>query len=133
MPNNSYLRGRRLEYALCKLGRDHGWSVIRASGSHGFADVIWHRETDRSDKVCGTFMEGLELLRTNGWFAEPHIAKAPDPFLYGFYRYTKGTNKHWIWVLPVDDGMNQVLFIQAKTRLGKKKGKKHGKRHESKG
>jgi hypothetical protein len=45
----------------------------------------------------------------------------PDPFLYGFYRYTKGLSKHWIWVRAVDDGMTHVLLIQAKTRLKKKK------------
>lgn len=117
MSNPSYLRGRRLEYELCKLGRENGWSVIRASGSHGFADVVWFRMNG-----LGTVIEGLELIRANKWHAEPDNSKVVDPFLYGFYRFTgRGMNKHWIWVLPIADGYGQTLFIQAKTQLNKKK------------
>ena len=116
MPNASYLRGRRLEYELCQLGRSRGYSVIRASGSHGFADIVWFRE-----RGLGDVMEGLELIRSNGWYAEPSTTVVPDPFLYGFYRFTRGLNKHWIWVLPVEGQAYQVYFIQAKTKLGKKK------------
>lgn len=91
--------------------------MIRASGSHGFADVVWFRLNG-----LGSVMEGLELIRNNGWHAEPDGNAVPDPFLYGFYKFTgRGLNKHWIWVLPIADGYGQTLFIQAKTKLGKKK------------
>jgi hypothetical protein len=111
------LRGRRLEYELCKLGRTHSWSVIRASGSHGFADIVWFRE---KYKLPGTALEGLELLRMNGWLPEPDSRIIPDPFQYSFYRFLRGLSKHWIFVRVVDDGMSHVILIQAKTRLGKK-------------
>lgn len=118
MPNPAYLRGVRLERELVNLGRDHNWIAFRSAGSHSCIDVTWMRE---NDDTVGSVMEGIELIRTNGWFAEPDTGKVPDPFLYGFYRFTKGLNKHWIWVRAVDDGMTQVLFIQCKTKLGKKK------------
>jgi hypothetical protein len=82
--------------------------------------VTWIREKSGP----GTAMEGVELIRSSGFFAEPSTAIIPDPFLFGFYRFTRGLNKHYIWVRAVDDGMTHVILIQAKTRLGKKKGKK---------
>jgi hypothetical protein len=118
MPNNSYLRGVRLERELVNLGRAHGWIAYRSAGSHSCIDVTLVRE---KDGLHGTVMEGVELIRTSGWFAEPSLDKVPDLFQYGFYRYTKGLNKHWIWVRAVDDGMTHVILIQCKTRLATKK------------
>jgi hypothetical protein len=40
MPNRNYTRGRRLEWQVKKDLEKSGYSVIRASGSHGFADLI---------------------------------------------------------------------------------------------
>jgi hypothetical protein len=121
MGNPHYLRGVRLERELVNLGRAHGWIAYRSAGSHSCIDVTWVRE---KDKLPGTAMEGVELIRTSGWFAEPSTDKVPDPFLYGFYRFTKGLNKHFIWVRAVDDGMTHVILVQCKTRLATKKGKK---------
>jgi hypothetical protein len=120
VPNPAYLRGVRLERELVNLGRQHGWIAYRSAGSHSCIDVTWVRE---KDKLPGTAMEGVELIRTSGWFAEPKTTMIPDPFLYGFYRYTKGLNKHFIWVRASDDGMTHAIFIQCKTRIGKKKKK----------
>jgi hypothetical protein len=119
MGNPHYLRGVRLERELVNLGRAHGWIAYRSAGSHSCIDVTWFRE-----RAVGSAFNGVELIRTSGWFAEPSTAIVPDPFLYGFYRFTKGLNKHWIWVRAVDDGMTHVILIQCKTKLGKKKGKK---------
>lgn len=116
MPNKSYLRGRRLEYALCKLGRDHGWKVARTAGSHGDFDVIWTR---RNTECCGSVLEGLEQIRNDGWLPEPDSRKVPEQFTYGFFRFTRGLNKHWIWVEPVDGSLRQVVLVQCKTKLRK--------------
>jgi hypothetical protein len=125
MPNNSYLRGVRLERELVNLGRAHGWIAYRSAGSHSCIDVTWVREKVHGhEAIIGTAMEGVELIRSSGWLAEPSTSIVPDPFLYGFYRFTKGLNKHWIWVRAVDDGMTHVILIQCKTKLGKKKGRK---------
>jgi hypothetical protein len=117
MPNAHYLRGVRLERELVNLGRAHNWIAYRSAGSHSCIDVTWMRE---KDKIPGTAMEGLELLRLNDWHPEPSTNKVPDPFLYGFYRFTgRALNKHWIWVRVSDDSLTHALFIQCKTRLKK--------------
>lgn len=116
MPNKQYLRGRRLEYYFLKLGKQHGWQTIRASGSHGFADIVWFRLSG-----IGTVNEGLEHIHSAGWFPMTDLTHVPDPFIYGYWRYTRGLNKHYIWVLPVGDGYGQVLLIQCKSKLGRKK------------
>jgi hypothetical protein len=95
--------------------------------------VTWVREKEQDHGEVtfkGSAYYGVELIRTSGWFAEPSLDKVPDFFQYGFYRYTKGLNKHWIWVRAVDDGMSHVILIQCKTKLGKKKKgkKKKGKK-----
>jgi hypothetical protein len=125
VPNASYLRGVRLERELVNLGRAHGWIAYRSAGSHSCIDVTWLRA---KDKLPGTAMEGVELIRSSGWYAEPSTSIIPDPFLYGFYRFTRGLDKHWIWVLAVDDNMNHVLAIQCKTQQNKKKKKKRNKK-----
>ena len=120
MPNSHYLRGVRLERELVNLGREHGWIAYRSAGSHSCIDVTWLRA---KDKLPGTAMEGLELVRTSGFFAAPDLGQVPDPFYYSFYRYTRGLNKHWFHVLVIDDSLHHVLMFQCKTKLGKKKGK----------
>ena len=40
MPNKKYETGRRFEYAVKKKLEEHGWTVIRAAGSHGWADLV---------------------------------------------------------------------------------------------
>lgn len=40
MTNRNYVRGRAFEYEVVKLFKDKGWLTIRASGSHGVADVV---------------------------------------------------------------------------------------------
>ena len=117
MPNKHYLRGVRFERDLVNLGRAHGWEAWRSAGSHSMVDVTWCRE---NDKVRGSIIEGLELIRTNGFSAEPDMRKVPDFFQHGFWRYTKGLNKKWVWVRAVDDGTTQVILFQCKTKVGKK-------------
>lgn len=116
MPNAKYLRGRRLEYYFTKLGRTHGWSTSRSAGSHGFFDCAWWR-------MCGlgTVNESLEHIKGEGWFPIADLSVIPAPYLYGFFRFTKGLNKQYIWVLPIADEYSQCLLIQCKTKLGKKK------------
>lgn len=40
MPNRHYERGRRLEYAARKYLEELGYTVTRAAGSKGFADLV---------------------------------------------------------------------------------------------
>jgi Holliday junction resolvase len=40
MPNKNYINGRAKEYRLAKKYRKEGNIVIRASGSHGFCDLV---------------------------------------------------------------------------------------------
>jgi hypothetical protein len=116
VPNVSYLRGRRLEWYFCKLGRDLGWQTSRTAGSHGFFDVVWWRM-----KGVGSVMEGFEQIHSEGWLPEPDLSKVPDPWMYSYYRLTRGINKQWIWCLPIADHYSQAILFQMKTKLGKKR------------
>lgn len=40
MPNNRYVNSSKRELAIKKELEDEGWYAMRASGSHGIADVI---------------------------------------------------------------------------------------------
>lgn len=40
MPNKNYIAGRRAEYKVMALLKKDGYTVIRASGSHGPFDVV---------------------------------------------------------------------------------------------
>ena len=122
MPNAAYLRGRRLEWYFCKLGKDLGWHTARTAGSHGFFDVVWWRPTG-----LGTVLQGFEQLTQagQGWCPEPDLSKLPGPWMYSYFRFTKGINKQWVYALPIADGYSQCILWQMKTKLGKKgKGKR---------
>jgi HJR/Mrr/RecB family endonuclease len=40
MVNKNYLAGRRFEYKVKKYYENQGFTVLRTSGSHGFADLV---------------------------------------------------------------------------------------------
>lgn len=40
MVNKNYIAGRRFEYKVKKYYEKQGYTVLRTSGSHGFADLI---------------------------------------------------------------------------------------------
>ena len=40
MVNKNYLAGRRFEYRVKKYYENQGFTVLRTSGSHGFADLV---------------------------------------------------------------------------------------------
>lgn len=40
MPNRNYEKGRRYEYKIKKELEKQGYTVLRTSGSHGFADLV---------------------------------------------------------------------------------------------
>ena len=40
MTNRNYERGRRFEYKVKKYYENKGYTVLRTSGSHGFADLV---------------------------------------------------------------------------------------------
>lgn len=40
MVNKNYIKGRAKEYRILKRLRKEGFNAIRASGSHGFADIV---------------------------------------------------------------------------------------------
>lgn len=44
--NKKYVRGRKYEYSLLNEFRSYGYVGVRASGSHGFADLIFWRGND---------------------------------------------------------------------------------------
>ena len=40
MTNKNYIAGRRFEYKVKKYYENKGYTVLRTSGSHGFADLV---------------------------------------------------------------------------------------------
>ena len=49
MPNRNYLKGRAFEYRVKKFLEDMGFTVIRASGSHGKYDICaFYRNGNKS-------------------------------------------------------------------------------------
>ena len=40
MVNKNYIAGRRFEYKVKKYYENKGYTVLRTSGSHGFADLV---------------------------------------------------------------------------------------------
>lgn len=40
MANKNYLVGRRLEYEVMKMLREHGMETTRTAGSHGWVDIV---------------------------------------------------------------------------------------------
>lgn len=51
MPNNRYINSARRELEIKKHFEDLGWYAIRASGSHGVADVIAIRPVITTDNL----------------------------------------------------------------------------------
>ncbi len=49
MVNKNYQSGRRFEYKVKKLYEKAGYTVLRTSGSHGFADLI---AVKQDIKIC---------------------------------------------------------------------------------
>lgn len=46
MVNKNYLAGRRFEYKVKKYYENKGYTVLRTSGSHGFADLVAIKRQD---------------------------------------------------------------------------------------
>lgn len=111
MPNTNYTRGRRVEYELCKLGKQHGWMVARTAGSHGWYDVSWTRPCG-----VGSVNEFHDHVKGAAWFPSPTAQDAPGLFLYEYFRFTRGIHKRKIWCLPIADGYCQTVFFQVKLR-----------------
>ena len=116
LPNKNYLAGRRVEYALCKLGRDRGWEAQRSAGSHGKWDCVWFRPTG----LGSVETLAVEHLKSAGWLVlygreemPKELQTLPIP-IYGFYKFTKGVSKRTIWVWTVSDVFGQAVFIQVK-------------------
>lgn len=48
MPNKSYVKGRKKEYAICKRLREEGYDIVqRTAGSHSPVDVIAINKEER--------------------------------------------------------------------------------------
>lgn len=66
-PNANYLTGRRWEYTRMKYYRDQGYTVIRASGSHGLFDLVCIRANEImliQCKVVSTDAEAERMLHS---------------------------------------------------------------------
>ena len=51
MVNKNYIAGRRFEYKVKKYYEDKGYTVLRTSGSHGFADLIAVRNKESLKRI----------------------------------------------------------------------------------
>jgi Holliday junction resolvase len=109
MPNKNYLKGRRLEYEVCKAFKDAGCQAWRSAGSHGPYDV----------QIYGhgaNIAQGWVLLQKAGFIADDlDIYIRKHDTLY-YKEFTESGTPHDLW----------VVLIQCK-RLPSKKGKPRGK------
>ena len=109
MPNKNYLKGRRLEYEVCKTFKDAGCQAWRSAGSHGPYDV----------QVYGS---GANIAR--GWVSLGHAGFVIDDLdMY--------VRKHDVLYIKefkefMENDSMWLVLIQCK-RLPSKKGKLHGK------
>lgn len=121
MPNNSYLRGRKLEWDIQKLFKDKGYSAMRTSGSHGFADVIITRKVgDALDLMRPITMAEVDEVLA-GWLPVHNRKMILDPFMFGKIKHLRNGGSQMIHLTPAT-----VILMQMKTAKGaaKKKGKK---------
>lgn len=121
MPNNSYLRGRKLEWDIQKLFKDNGYSAMRTSGSHGFADVIITRKAgDALDLTRPIAIAEVDEV-LDGWLPVHDPTQILDPFLFGRKKFLRNGGTQMIHLTPAT-----VILMQMKTTKGraKKKGKK---------
>ena len=51
MVNKNYIAGRRFEYKVKKYYEKKGYTVLRTSGSHGFADLIAVRNKESLKRI----------------------------------------------------------------------------------
>ena len=118
MPNNSYLRGRRLEWEIQKLFKAAGYPAMRTSGSHGVADVIITRKagdaTDLTRPITKTEID--EVLA--GWLPVHDPKLILDPFLFGKKKLLRNGGTQTIHFTPAT-----VILMQMKTTKGKVKKK----------
>ena len=122
MPNNSYLRGRKLEWDIQRLFKDKGYSAMRTSGSHGFADVIITRKAgDALDLMRPITMAEVDEVLA-GWMPVHDPNQVLDPFLYGKKKLLRNGGNQMIHLTPAT-----VILMQMKTTKGTAKKKKRGK------
>lgn len=113
MPNNSYLRGRKLEWEIQKLFKDRGYSAMRTSGSHGFADVIITRKAgDALDLMRPITMGEVDEVLA-GWLPVHDPKQILDPFLYGKIKRLRSGGTQTIHLTPAT-----VVLMQMKTTKG---------------
>ena len=114
MPNNSYLRGRKLEWTIQKLFKDKGYSAMRTSGSHGFADVIITRKAgDALDLTRPITMTELDEVLAD-WLPVHDPTQILDPFLFGKIKRLRNGGSQMIHLTPAT-----VILMQMKTTKGK--------------
>jgi len=102
MPNKKYERGRAFEYAVKKKLEERGWTVIRAAGSHGWADLVaWKEGTptliiqckkySAKDTELKEYKKMLPLREYIGW---------NTPRIYVFVDRPKRGVRRWRWLTP---------------------------------
>lgn len=119
--NNSYKRGRALEWNIQKLFKDKGYAAMRTAGSHGFADVIITRKAgDALDLMRPITMAEVDEVLA-GWMPVHDPKQVLDPFLYGKKKLLRNGGNQMIHLTPAT-----VILMQMKTTKGtaRKKGKK---------
>lgn len=114
MPNNSYIRGTKLERDIVTLFKKQGYASWRSAGSHGFADVIVTRKAgDALDLMRPiTTAEIDEVLA--GWLPVHDPSQVLDPFLYGKVNRLRTGGEQRIHLTPAT-----VWLMQLKTKKGK--------------
>ena len=116
MANNSYLRGRKLEWAIQHLFKAHGYTAMRTSGSHGFADVIVTRKAgDATDLTRPITKAELDEVLA-GWLPVHDPKKILDPFLYGKVKHLRHGGTQMLHLVPATVWLLQMKTTQPKKR-----------------
>ena len=91
VPNKNYLRGRAVEYKAKQELEAKGYTVIRASGSHGPWDLIAVKEGTRDPVRC------IQLKRTK---SDRGVKQLKAKFIpqQAIEAYTCYQHELWIWV-----------------------------------
>jgi len=119
MPNNAYLRGRRLEWQVQKLFKDAGFACMRTAGSHGLADLVVVKHNPDVPLALSkpiTYEDIDQVL--DGWLPVYDPTKILDPFLYGKKKLLRNGGNQMIHLTPAT-----VIVMQMKTTKGKAKKK----------
>lgn len=109
MPNTKYINSTRRELEIKKQFEEEGWYSIRASGSHGIADVIALRPVKNCTDPSHYEIKFIQVKTSQSFKEKKVVVKAEDsPCGYINVEY---------WSFPVKNAKFREL---AKKRKAKK-------------